>query len=187
MIRKSSLFMLVALIGTGCAIFQHTDDSEARARQHMLTGDSMEVSANFAEAALEYQIVVELYPQTSFYSTAIRKAAVLSLHPKNPSANDSVARYWFGEYLRVVPPSQGRSLAETIVHLLDRIQNLHAASSEQDSTLDSLLAIVRRQNADLSSRSKQITTLEAELKQANEELRRLREVDVRISRGREEK
>jgi uncharacterized coiled-coil protein SlyX len=185
--RNLWCIILVALSAPGCSIFQHSNDSETRARHHMLLGDSLEVSSDFAGAVLEYRIVAELYPHTSFYPAAIRKAAVLTLHPNNPSANDSVARYWFAEYLRIVPPSQGRSLAETIVHLLDRIQSLHMATADQDSSIDSLATVVRKQTAELSSRSKQIGTLEAELKQAYEELRKLREVDVRISRGREEK
>ena len=185
--RIAYWIVLLAVCPAGCSFFHHVDDSETRARQHMLTGDSLEVSSEFAGAALEYQMVAELYPQTSYYPTAVRKTAVLSLHPNNPSANDSVAQYWFAEYLRIAPPSQGRSLAEAIVHLLDRIQNLQTAAGNQHSTIDSLASVAKRQATELSARSKQVGTLELELKQAYEELRKLREVDVRISRGRGEK
>jgi len=153
----------------------------------MAVGDSLEAAADYARAALEYRIVAELYPQTSFYPTAARRVAVLSLHPNNPSANDSVARYWFTQYLDVTSPSQGRSLAEVCLHLLNNLSGLQRELELQKSSNDSLASVLKKQSGELSTRMKAVQSLEEELKRAYEELRKLREVDVRISRDRGEK
>ena len=76
------------------------------------------------------------------------------------------------------------------VNLLKQVRDLRGTLADRNAVNDSLAALSKRQAGELltlSTRSKQIQSLEAELKKANEELQKLREVDVRISKGREKK
>lgn len=188
--NQSSLFTLLLLLLAGCASVPVDRDSEALAKLHMHVADSLARASRFQDAALEYGIVAELYPQTSFYPAALRDAAFLHLHPDNDSANDSTALYWFNAYLTAAPPSPERRTVEVCVHLLDRIRTLRQSLTLQKTVSDSLAAVAKRQTGEiltLSSQAKQAQGLEAELKKVNEELQKLREVDVRMSKGREKK
>ncbi len=186
--RISMAGAVLLLVLGGCKTVTVESDSEARARQHMHLADSLESVSAYREAAFEYGIVAELYPHSSFYPAAARQAAFLHLHPDNDGANDSIALYWFHEYMKASPPSPERRAVEVCVSLLERIQALEGAIELQKATSDSLAAVTKRQAGEmltLSGRAKQVQALEAELKKANEELEKLREVDVRVSKGRE--
>jgi hypothetical protein len=189
--NRSALFeILLLLMFPGCATVTVDRDSEARARSHIRLADSLEAVSAFREAAFEYGIVAELYPGTSFYPTALRRAAFLNLHPDNESGNDSTALYWFHEYMTVSSPSPERRAAEVCIHLLERIWTLRGSLTRLKFTNDSLTAVTRRQAGEmltLTSQLRQAQSLEAELKKVQEELQKLREVDIRVSKGREKK
>jgi hypothetical protein len=181
---------LLLLVLAGCTTVTVDRDSEARARSHIRLADSLESVSAFPEAALEYGIVAELYPHTSFYPTALRQAAFLHLHPDNGSANDSTALYWFKEYLRASSPSPERRSVEVCIHLLERIWTLRGSLARIKTANDSLTTVTRKQASEmvnLASQLRQAQSLEAELKKVHEELQKLREVDIRISKGREKK
>ena len=85
------MFIAVCLIVSGCASSRLDSDTEARVARHMALGDSLEQALALDQATLEYQIVAELYPASSAYPTAVRKAYLLYLNPDNPARNDSLA------------------------------------------------------------------------------------------------
>lgn len=153
----------------------------------MAVADSLLQTSEYSKAALEYQLVAELYPHTTAHAPAARNAAFLNLYPDNPTANESTATFWLGEYIQVAPPSEARRAAEVAVRLLNRIDRLKQERDRLQARGDSLTAVLKKQGEDLSGRHRHVQNLEAELRKVQKELRELREIDVRISKGREKK
>lgn len=156
--------------------------TEARAEYHMQLADSLESVFMLREAALEYKLVAELYPTTSYYPTAVRNTALLYSNPANPAVDDSLSLHWFQTYLTLPISREERVKAEIYVTMLKRITELRKELNRRTAAIDSLQAFTRKQSGDLAARAKRVQELEAELKKTTLELERLREVDVRISR-----
>lgn len=160
----------------------HDDSPEARAQYHMQLADSLESVMKLREAAQEYRLVAELYPNTSHYPRAVRNTALLYINPANPAGDDSLSLHWFQTYLTLPVPREERVRAEIYVMMLKRLTTLRKELNRQAGTIDSLQTLARRQSADLAARTKRLQELEAELKRTTTELERLRDVDARINR-----
>jgi hypothetical protein len=171
--------MLVAACGSGSNAER---EAEERAEYHMRQADSLESRNMLKEATLEYKLVAELYPHTSVHPTAVRNVALLYSNAANPIVEDSIALRWFQTYLTLPIAREEKVKAEVYVTMLKRITALQKETSRRLPSTDSLQTIIRRQAAELSSRTKRVQELEAELNQTKTELQRLREVDVRINR-----
>ncbi len=178
-IAATGLMLLLASCRPGSTI---ENVAEARAEYHMRLADSLESVQMLKEAALEYKLVAELYPTTSYYPAAVRNTALLYSNPANPAVDDSLSLQWFQTYLTLPISRDERVKAEIYVTMLKRINDLRRELNRRAAAVDSLQAIARRQSGDLAARAKRVQELEAELKKTTVELERLREVDVRINR-----
>lgn len=187
---KNWISVFVLIVFAGCSASNSNRDAEARASYHLRLADSLGQAMAFAEAAQEYAVVAEHYPGTRYHANAMLEVALLSLNPANEAASDSIAVYWFQEYLKLPRSAGEREGVQVYLRLLERIQGLQNSLVRKKAVQDSLIAVTKKQGEEifsLASRSKQIQNLEGELKKANEELAKLREVDVRVSKGREKK
>ena len=176
--------LCAVLIAAGCSMLSGSSDTDSRAARHMTLADSLERGSFLREATLEYTIVADQYPDVPFYPTAVRKAAILSVNPLNPAANDSVAMHWIDVYLKLPVAAREKESASALAAQLSRISDLREDIVRQSRVADSLGTVVRRQSALLGSQSRRIQELEAGLKQVNDELKRLKEIDLQHSKNR---
>jgi len=171
----------------GCSSTRLDSDTEARAARHMAIADSLEGAHALDQATVEYQIVAELYPSSSAYTTAVRKAGLLYLNPDNPVHSDSLALHWVSVYLGLPVPWAERESARAQISLLERVMALQSELRRRGRTIDSLAAVIKKQDAQISDQAQQlqqVQTLQNELKQVRGELERLKQVDVQINRSR---
>jgi hypothetical protein len=173
---------ILAFCAFRCAGTFSESDTETRAGYHMRLADSLQTELALRAATMEYTTVAQLYPQSGYYADAVRNAALLYSNPLNPLMNDSLSLYWFERYLSLRPPREERAKAEVYVTMLNRIMQLRAEITRRNVVGDSLQSILRRQAGELTARSRRVSDLENELQRTNDELRRLREVDIRINR-----
>lgn len=175
--------LCAALVVGACKSGSNAErEAEERAEYHMQQADSLAARDLLKEATHEYKLVAELYAGTSHYPAAVRNVALLYSNPANPVVEDSVALRWFQTYLTLPISREEKVKAEVYVTMLKRITALQKETNRRMPSTDSLQTIIRRQSAELSSRSKRVQELETELTQTKMELQRLREVDVRINR-----
>jgi hypothetical protein len=157
-------------------------DAEGRAEYHMRVADSLESASALQEAALEYKLVAELYPKSSYYASAVRNTALLYSNPANPAVDDSLSLQWFQTYMTLPIGREERVKAEIYVTMLKRITSLRNELNRRLGASDSLQMVTKRMAADLQAKSKRLQDVEADLKQTTVELQRLRDIDVRINR-----
>lgn len=177
-------FVAICLVAGGCVSSRVDSDTEGRAARHMALGDSLEQAYVLDQATLEYQIVAELYPASSAYPSAVRKASLLYLNPDNPIRNDSLALRWVSIYLGLPSQLPDREDARTEHLLLERIVALEQRFTHRRHAADSLTAIIRRQDTQLLNQAQQLQSLQNELRQVRQELDKLKQVDVQINRSR---
>ncbi len=176
--------LLCCLIAAGCSTFDANSDTENRVARHMALADSMEHALALDQATLEYKIVAELYPTSSAYPTAVRKASLLYMNPDNPSRSDSLALHWVSTYLALPVDGTERASARVQAQLLERIAVLQQQLDRRGRGSDSLNAVTRRQETQLSNQAQQIQNLQTELKQVRQELDKLKQVDVQMNKSR---
>jgi hypothetical protein len=177
-------FTVACLIASGCSTSRVDSDTEARASRHMAVADSLEQALAYDQATLEYRIVAELYATSSAYPAAVRKASLLYLNPDNPTRNDSLAAHWLSTYLGLPVQWSERENARALLHLLERVTALQNDLAQRQKVTDSLAAVTRKQDAQLSTQAQQLQALQNELKQVRQELDKLKQVDVQINRSR---
>jgi hypothetical protein len=148
-------------------------DSEQRAEEHIKIADELQSECRWGEAAMEYAIVAEHYSNTRFYEAAVRKAAILFVHPDNPAANDSASLRWLSDY-------QDLSLSEE--EQLN-LEVLRALIQYRKLTADSLTRVILAQSRQIEELKK----VQKEFAKINEELSKLREIDLEVSRSRDKK
>jgi hypothetical protein len=68
--------------------------------------------------------------------------------------------------------------------MVGRVKVLHDSLTRQAAVNDSLVAVARRQGGETASRARRVQELESELQKASNELRKLKEIDMRISKSR---
>jgi len=185
--KKSALIALLGLVCAGCASPMIDREAEAEARRQMDLARTFESASQLREAAHEYSIVAEQFPNTSFYPIAVRKAAYLYAQPANPARNDSISLRWLTSYLAISLSAQERETAYLVMALVERTKQVREESARHTEVIDSLSAIVKKQSTMLSSLVKKSQEMETELQQAAGELKKLKDVDVRISKGRRRK
>ena len=183
----SGIVMVFVLLAAGCSTLPDSRDAESQAAYHMRLAETLERASLLREATHEYTIVAEQYPSSTSYPAAVRKAAFLSMNRWNPAINDSVSLHWFNVYLGLPLKRQDREGARTYVYLLERIRLLREDITRQSAVVDSLSSAAKRQTFSLSSQTRLIQDLETELQQANDELKKLKEIDVRLSKTRGKK
>ena len=177
-----ALLLLFVFSWVGCSVFNSTQSVDAVATRHMNAGEGFEQTGDLGNATREYSIVASLYPNYPDYPRAVRKAASLYLDAKNPAANDSAAFSLLTLYLTLPDPETGKEEARSELSLVGRIENLTTLLSHTEQLMDSLTQVVRRQTGTLGTQAQRLNELDAELHQAKQELARLKDVDVRLSR-----
>jgi hypothetical protein len=184
MALRNVLPLIVVLAAAGCSSTGGLSDPETQARRRMAIADTLERASALKEATLEYTIVAERFSGTSVHAAAVRKAALLYSSSANPAANDSSSRYWLTRYLDLTRSAEEKQIIRMYMAMVDRVALLRDSVARQTVANDSLSALARRQTGDLTTRAKRMQELEAELQKASDELKRLKEIDVRVSRSR---
>jgi len=180
-------FLLAMVIGCSSHESERGEYAWGSAERHMDLAEKLERAASLREATFEYTLVAQLFPSSESYPVAVRKAALLYANPKNPAKNDSAARYWFQKYLELDLTPEERDLAVQFSHMTQTTTLLEAAAARRGGTADSLHAVVKKQTTDLAAKSKRVQELEAELIKVSQELKKLREIDVRMHKDRQKK
>ena len=187
--RRIAFIVPAILTMGGCGGTDNVLTPEQLAVEHIVQARLLEDEGRWHEAATEYSIVADLYPESSYYETAVRKAAALFSHPDNDGVSDSTALRWLQEY-SALPLNDGeRSMLETHLRVLVELTTVRHLLQVQVGLTDSLLAMSRKQQEDLTASEKRIRKLEAdlekELAEARKELERLRQIDLEVGRAKE--
>jgi len=180
----SSLYALIIVAFLyGCSTSSTISNAEFQARRHMAIADTLERSYALREATTEYMIVAEHYPSTSVHPAAVRKTAILLSAPSNPAANDSASHYWLGTYLNLSQSPEEKQIIQMYLKMVDRVKGLHDSLMWEGVVSDSLATLARKQMGEVASRGRRVQELEVELEKASSELKKLKEIDVRISKS----
>jgi hypothetical protein len=186
MARTNALVLASVLTLAGCGGTGNLRSPEELAVEHVVQARLLEGDGRWYEAATEYAIVADLYPESSYYETAVRKAAALFSHPDNVGVTDSTALRWLQEYGTLSLNDGERSMLETHIRILSELRTVRENLQIQSSLSDSLTTVSRRQHEELIDSEKRIrkleTDLERELAEARKELERLRQIDLEVGR-----
>jgi hypothetical protein len=177
--RYGSYVFLIALFVSGCSAVRKAGDGT---RGQMERARYAEASGDLAGAAQEYAAVAEQFPQSELFPVAVRKAAILYSHPLNPARNDSTALAWFRVLVAQPLPGSEKELVHLQIATLERSLLLTEQIRRQREAGDSMTAVTRRLSLTVANQSHQLQELEVEVKRVSEELRQLKEIDVRLSR-----
>jgi hypothetical protein len=172
-----------AVLAAGCADTATRRMDEAVA-YHLRMADSLEQEMALREAAHHYAAIADEYPQSSAYPTAVKKAALLYANEFNDARNDSLALRWFTAYLDLPLKKPERENVQAFISLFHRMKGLHEELARKTDVADSLGVASRRQGTALSSDARRIQELEGALQQAQGELKKIKEIDLGLSRNR---
>ena len=179
---------LVFLLLMGCAGL-HQLETYRDAKRHMLAASEMENIQQFHGAVLEYVYVARNFPDSSFYKTAIFKAAMLSGRKDNPDRNLSTSLYWLNEYFKlplsekeqesiqllITLIEQNRLYQERIAQLQTELQNQRAVISQNDLEIDALENQDKQQKAQIRQLQVKLNFYEEQIQEQNKQTRQLEE------------
>ncbi len=148
----------------------------------MEAAEGYEHAGDLGNATREYAIVASTYTKFDGYPKALWKAATLYLNERNPAANDSSAISMLTLYVALPGTEAEETDAKMRLSLVERIVNLKNVLSRTERSVDSLGQVARKQTASLSTQAQRVNELETEVRQTKDELTRLKELDVRLSR-----
>ena len=178
-------WMLAVLFLQGCSSTGVVSDEEIQAQRLMATADTLESASAITKATNEYLLVAEHFPSTSVYPRAVRNAGLLLGSPSNPAANDSASQYWLNKYLALALPPEERLMIKMYLAMVRRITTLSDSLHLQTEAVDSLASVTRKQTTEAISRNRRLQEMEAELQRVSTELKKLKEIDIRISKSRD--
>jgi hypothetical protein len=178
------VFIAAGLTLSGCGLFPEGRGPEAAAERRMRIADSLEQEGLFHGAATEYATVAEEFPQSSYYPSAVRRAALMYSISPYSARNDSSAYRWYIAYLSLPMKKPERENVRVTVEFLHRILLLHAQIAQIYTASDSLSVLAKRQSASLNADLHRLQELELELQNAQAELRKIKEIDLRLSKSR---
>jgi len=178
----AAIIMLAVL--SDCTFIARDYEDKKELQHHLSIAATLEESKQYAEAAKEYDRFAETYPTSFFYKKAVRKAAMLYVHPENPQFDLDAGLKWFN-VLAELPLSPGEQEDVRLhIALLERIKGLQYSIYELDYGKKKLMIASEKQEKELAERDRKVRQLESELAWASEELRRLKEVDVLLHKSR---
>ena len=183
--NRNVTFIILCFFLAGCVSQFRDSKLDSEARSHMERAAALEDSSAYHQAAREYAIVAGRYPSTSYYKSAVWKAAVLNIHPANSKIDTSSARFWLNVYLGLPLSSEEKENATLYVAMIERIIGLQSQVSSLVSERDNLLDVTRKQSGDIVTVTQRRGELEAELAKVRDELKKMKEVDVRMQRSRD--
>ena len=97
--------------------------------------------------------------------------------------NDSAAYRWYIAYLGLSLSKPERENVRVSVELLHRILLLHAQLSQMYTAADSLNVLTKRQASSITADSHRIQELELQVQNAQAELKKIKEIDLRLSKS----
>jgi len=203
--------ILILFLG-GCASLYQDYEAFGTAKRHMNEARTMENSQQLHEAMLEYVYVARNFPDSSFYKTAIFKAALLSGRSDNPEKDLSISLYWLNQYLElplskqeqesvqflITLIEQNKQYQERIAQLQTELQNQRAVISQNDLKIAAFEEQGKNRNREIRQLQKKIAVYEEQIKEQDKQmhqlqeevsktqdaLQRLKEIDVRIHQRR---
>ncbi|HUV78365.1 MAG TPA: SPOR domain-containing protein [Desulfobacterales bacterium] len=178
------IVVILCFLVAGCFSQFRGSESELQARNHMDRAVALEDASEYHQAAQEYSIVAERYPSTNYYKTAVWKAALLNIHPANSKIDYNAALYWLKVYLGLPLSPEDKESAALYVAMLEHINVLESILSAFAAEKENLQAVAQKQSSDLVTVTQRLSQLEADLTQAQAELIKMKEVDVRMHRSR---
>lgn len=183
---RQCLWTLVAagMTLSGCGLFTAEKFPETGAAYRVWIADSLEQEGMFQSAATQYAKVAEEFPRSSFYPSAVRRAALLYSISPFTARNDSAAYRWYVAYLSLPMKKPERENVRVSTELLFRILRLHAQIQQISAAGDSLTVLTKRQLASLNADSHRMQELELQLQNAQAELSKIKEIDLRLSKSR---
>jgi hypothetical protein len=149
----------------------------------MRIADSLEHEGSFQRAAIEYAAVAEGFPESTYYPAAVRRAALMFSISPYSAKNDSAAYRWYFEYLSLSLSKPERENVRVSVELLHRILLLHAQITQMYTAADSLSVLTKRQAVSMTADSHRMQELELQLQNAQAELKKIKEIDLRLSKS----
>lgn len=185
-VRQRNLFAIIlCTMAAACSSTDTLNDIETQARSRMAVADTLEQAKAWKEATREYTFIARQFPSSSVYQTAVWKAALLYSTPENPIASDSASAHWFRVYQSFSPSTEEKALIQMYLGAIERTRRLRDSLLVLKNTGDSLAVAARKQSSELSARAKRILELETQLQKTSDELLKLKEIDMRISKSRE--
>ena len=176
-LRYSPAVILCCVLLAGCAPSKDTGSAEGDAEAVLAFAESLEADSLLDQATAQYAIIAEQFPTADVYPLAVRRVAFLYAHPDNPAHNDTLALRWMRIYNPLARTREERQEVAVVTTLIQQNMTLREQLSRESASGDSLATLLRRQG-------RRVRDLEAELQQVNDELRKLKDVDVRTSRKR---
>jgi len=178
------IVVILCFLIAGCFSQVRSSRSELQARNHMDRAAALEDASEYHRAAKEYSIVAERYPATSYYKTAVWKAALLNIHPASSEIDYNAALYWLQVYLRLPLSPEEKDSAALYAAMLKHINDLESLLSAFAVETEKLQADTQKQSSDMVTATQRLHQLEADLAHAQAELVKMKEVDVRMHRSR---
>lgn len=171
---------MLCLFMTGCVSQIRGINSKLEARNLMIHAAALEDSSAYHQAAKEYAMVAERYPFSSYYKLAVWKAALLNIHPENPKINYSAARRWIQVYLRLSLSPEEKETATVCGAMIERIHDVESELSALGKKKAKLMAVTRKQSKNIKAVTQQLKKVESELASTQDELKKMKAVDVRM-------
>jgi hypothetical protein len=181
---RNLIIIILCFLVAGCSSPLLDSKSELQALNNMNRAAELENLLEYRQAAQEYAIVAERYPSTSYYQAAVWKAALLNIHPANSEIDYSAALYWFKAYLELPLSQVEKECAQLHVAMLEHINRLQAEIPPLNAENERLVEVTQQQSGDITTSTQRLRELEAELAQARDELKKMKDVDVQMHRSR---
>ncbi len=196
-----TLLLPLALIGATCDPPPGARSSPlpSEPERQLRLANTLAQSGDFPRAIHLFSIVAENFPETEWGATATHKTALLLSSPRNPSRNDSLAILWFRNTIARTKSPDEQLQAEVSIALLDRLLVRAREARRQRVIVDSVELTVRRQAGTILSQTRRLQerlqerlqdmerlqAMEREVASARNELKKLKEVDINLSRSRQ--
>ena len=181
------LALIFCFLVVGCSKPLIYMKSELEAWDHMTDAAELERSGDYSQAAQAYALVAEEYPSTSYYATAVHKAALLNINPSNSEMDVDEALKWFTVYLSLPISDKEKEIVRSNIALLKQLKNLQndlaKTSSEKEkvsSEKKKLLSLVRKKSGQMEASTQRIKTLESDLSKTQAQLKEMKKVDLQM-------
>jgi hypothetical protein len=180
------LALVLTMAVAGCAPPQELTPAQRAEAEHLIDlARSFETTADLRRATDLYTSVAESYPHSDAGAEAAYKAGLLRVNPHNPVRNDTLALAWFHTAMtRPIAPDE-RDHTEVCIALLEHMDELRQDLDLHWRLADSLRSLARRQGVSIAAYQRRNQELEQQLFASTVELKKLKDVDIRIARSRQ--
>jgi hypothetical protein len=184
--RRFSYALVVTVAIGGCATREGLTPAQRADAEHILDlAHSFETTADLRRATDLYTSVAETYPHSDAGAQAAYKAGLLRVNPHNPVRNDTLALLWFRTALaRPLGPDE-RDNADVCIAMLEHLGELRQDLDLHWRMVDSLRSLARRQGVTIAAYQRRNLELEQQLFASTVELKKMKDVDVRLARTRQ--